>query len=61
MVIDLNQPVSVSDALVLPPSAGFGYRVVIDLFPTTRPKFDALAAGPPISRSAKATPKSWRR
>src|SRR6185436_3563240 len=46
MVIDLNQPVSVSDALVLPPSAGFGYRVVIDLFPTTRPKFDALAGWP---------------
>ncbi len=36
MVIDLNQPVGVSDALVLPPSSGFGYRVVIDLFPTTQ-------------------------
>jgi len=46
MVIDLNSPVSVSDALVLPPSAGFGYRVVIDLFPTTRPKFDAQAGWP---------------
>jgi len=46
MVIDLNQPVTVSDALVLPPSAGFGYRVVIDLFPTTRPKFDAQAGWP---------------
>jgi len=46
MVIDLNQPVSVSDALVIPPSAGFGYRVVIDLFPTTRPKFDASAGWP---------------
>ena len=46
MVIDLNQPVTVSDALVLPPSSGFGYRVVIDLFPTTRPKFDALAGWP---------------
>ena len=46
MVIDLNAPVSVSDALVLPPSAGFGYRVVIDLFPTTRPKFDAQAGWP---------------
>ncbi len=46
MVIDLNQPVSVSDALVLPPSSGFGYRVVIDLFPTTRPKFDAQAGWP---------------
>ena len=46
MVIDLNQPVSVSDSLVIPPSAGFGYRVVIDLFPTTRPKFDAKAGWP---------------
>ena len=46
MVIDLNQPVSVSDALVLPPSAGFGYRVVIDLFPTTRGKFDSQAGWP---------------
>jgi N-acetylmuramoyl-L-alanine amidase len=46
MVIDLNSPVSVSDPLVLPPSAGFGYRVVIDLFPTTKPKFDAQAGWP---------------
>ncbi len=46
MVIDLNQPVTVSDALVLPPASGFGYRVVIDLFPTTRPKFDTLAGWP---------------
>jgi N-acetylmuramoyl-L-alanine amidase len=46
MVIDLNSPVSVSDSLVLPPSAGFGYRVVIDLFPTIRPKFDAQAGWP---------------
>jgi N-acetylmuramoyl-L-alanine amidase len=46
MVIDLNRPVTVSDALVIPPSAGFGYRVVIDLFPTTRPKFDAQAGWP---------------
>lgn len=46
MVIDLNQPVSVSDTLVLPPASGFGYRVVIDLFPTSRPKFDAQAGWP---------------
>jgi N-acetylmuramoyl-L-alanine amidase len=46
MVIDLNSPVTVSDALVLPPSAGFGYRVVIDLFPATRAKFDAQAGWP---------------
>ncbi len=46
MVIDLNSPVTVSDALVLPPSAGFGYRVVIDLFPTNRAKFDTNAGWP---------------
>jgi N-acetylmuramoyl-L-alanine amidase len=46
MVIDLNQPVTVSDALVIPPSAGFGYRVVIDLFPTNRAKFDSQAGWP---------------
>lgn len=45
-VIDLNQPVQVSDALVLPPSNGYGYRVVIDLFPTTQAKFDRTAGWP---------------
>ena len=35
MVIDLNRPVTVADPLVIPPMAGFGYRVVIDLFPAT--------------------------
>ena len=46
MVIDLNRPVTVSDALVIPPSSGFGYRVVIDLFPTSRAKFNAQAGWP---------------
>ena len=46
MVIDLNRPVTVSDALVLPPSAGFGYRVVIDLFPTPQSKFESNAGWP---------------
>ncbi|HWA92053.1 MAG TPA: N-acetylmuramoyl-L-alanine amidase [Rhizomicrobium sp.] len=45
-VIDLDQPVSVSDALVIPPEQGLGYRVVIDLFPTTQAKFDATAGWP---------------
>jgi N-acetylmuramoyl-L-alanine amidase len=46
MVIDLNRPVTVSDALVIPPSAGFGYRVVIDLFPANQNKFSAAAGWP---------------
>jgi len=45
-VIDLNQPVNVSDALVLPPEDGHGYRIVIDLFPTTQAKFDRTAGWP---------------
>ena len=46
VVIDLNQPVALSDALVLPPENGFGYRVVIDLFATTQAKFDHTAGWP---------------
>jgi N-acetylmuramoyl-L-alanine amidase len=46
MVIDLSRPVSVSDPLVIPPSGGFGYRVVIDLFPTDRGKFNTNAGWP---------------
>jgi N-acetylmuramoyl-L-alanine amidase len=45
-VIDLNQPVSVSDALVIPPESGLGYRVVIDLFATSQVKFDQTAGWP---------------
>jgi N-acetylmuramoyl-L-alanine amidase len=45
-VIDLNQPVSVADALVIPPQDGYGYRVVIDLFATTQAKFDQTAGWP---------------
>ena len=53
-VIDLNQPVSASDALLLPPSGGLGYRVVIDLFPTTQAKFDQTAGWPADLRAREA-------
>lgn len=46
MVIDLSRPVTVSDPLVIPPASGFGYRVVIDLFPTQRAKFNTEAGWP---------------
>ncbi len=46
MVIDLNRPVRVADPLVLPPSAGFGYRVVIDMYPAEQEKFDTYAGWP---------------
>ncbi len=45
-VIDLNQPVQVGEAMILPPEKGSGYRVVFDLFPSTQAKFDRLAGWP---------------
>jgi N-acetylmuramoyl-L-alanine amidase len=53
-VIDLNQPVTVSDALVLPPENGNGYRVVIDLFPTTQANFDHTAGWPADLKAKEA-------
>jgi N-acetylmuramoyl-L-alanine amidase len=45
-VVDLNRPVTVGEAMVLPPENGSGYRVVFDLFPTTQAKFDRTAGWP---------------
>jgi len=45
-VIDLNQPVTVAEPMVLPPENGSGYRVVFDLFPTAQAKFDHMAGWP---------------
>jgi N-acetylmuramoyl-L-alanine amidase len=53
-VIDLNQPVSVSAALVIPPERGFGYRVVLDLFPTSQAKFDQTSGWPADLRAREA-------
>ena len=61
MVIDLNRPVTVGDALVLPPSAGFGYRVVIDLFPASRPSSTPMPAGPPTSKQRESDAEKRRR
>lgn len=53
-VIDLNSPASVSTPLVIPPAGGYGYRVVIDLFPTTQDKFDTSAGWPADLRAREA-------
>ncbi|MGZ5997932.1 MAG: N-acetylmuramoyl-L-alanine amidase [Rhizomicrobium sp.] len=53
-VIDLNSPVRVSNALVIPPTGGYGYRAVIDLFPTTQDKFDSSAGWPADLRAREA-------
>ncbi len=45
-VIDLNQPVRMTEPLVLPPQDGYGYRLVLDLFPTTQTAFDKTSGWP---------------
>ena len=45
-VIDLNGAATVAEPLILPPSDGYGYRVVIDLFPTPQTKFEQTAGWP---------------
>jgi len=53
-VIDLNQPMTVSDPLVIPPENGMGYRVVIDLFPAAQPKFDQVSGWPADLKAREA-------
>jgi N-acetylmuramoyl-L-alanine amidase len=53
-VIDLNRPMTVSEPRVLPPSGGFGYRVVIDLFPATADQFDRASGWPADLKAREA-------
>ena len=45
-VIDLNSPVRVGEPQLLPPSDGFGFRLVVDLYPETIADFIARAGWP---------------
>lgn len=59
-VMDLSRPVKPAEPLALPPQAGHGYRIVIDLLPATQKEFK-LAAGWPAdlrAREAAALRKS---
>ncbi len=53
-VIDLNSPVRAAEPMILPPSGGYGYRVVLDLFPTTQAVFDSTAGWPADMRAKEA-------
>ena len=53
-VIDLNSPVSVAEPMILPPQDGYGYRIVLDLFPTTPTKFVAGAGWPADVKAREA-------
>ena len=54
MVIDLSRPARLGETLAIPPAAGFGYRVVIDLFPTSQASFEADAGWPADLRAREA-------
>jgi len=45
-VIDLRRPVAVGQPLILPPRDGYGYRVVIDLLPSSQEKFEQSSGWP---------------
>jgi N-acetylmuramoyl-L-alanine amidase len=51
-VMDLNHAVTVAAPVALAPSGGYGYRIVVDLLPTTQKKF-RLASGWPADLKAR--------
>jgi N-acetylmuramoyl-L-alanine amidase len=50
-VVDLSRPVDVSEPLILPPRDGHGYRIVVDLLPSSQDKFERLAGWPADMRA----------
>src|ERR1051325_6911643 len=53
-VIDLNRPVAISEPVAWPPEGGLGYRIVIDLTPSTQAAFEQ-GAGWPADLKARET------
>lgn len=51
-VIDLNRPVTVGEPMIISPRDGFGYRIVLDLVPTSQAQFE-MAAGWPADLKAR--------
>lgn len=54
-VVDLKQPVKVDGPRLYPPEGGYGFRLVLDLLPTTREDFEAHAGWPKEERAAPPT------
>jgi N-acetylmuramoyl-L-alanine amidase len=57
LIVDLNQPVSARPPVILPPAGGAGYRVVLDLYPTTQAQFERGAGWPAGLRGTEAAPE----
>ncbi len=50
-----------AEPMVLPPQDGYGYRLVLDLFPTTQTAFDKTAGWPADLRAREeAAAARWR-
>jgi N-acetylmuramoyl-L-alanine amidase len=54
VIVDLNSPVSPRTPMILPPVAGMGYRVVLDLYPTTQSQFEQASGWPADLRAREA-------
>ena len=54
IIVDLNSPVSPRTPMILPPVAGMGYRVVLDLYPTTQAQFEQASGWPADLRAREA-------
>jgi N-acetylmuramoyl-L-alanine amidase len=56
LVIDLREPMRVVQAQVVEPGQGHGWRLVVDLAPTTREAFLQALGTPPASATTPAKP-----
>ncbi|MDE2465409.1 MAG: N-acetylmuramoyl-L-alanine amidase, partial [Alphaproteobacteria bacterium] len=45
-VLDLKRPIRLAEPLVLPPEDGYGYRLVLDMYPTSQAAFNKTAGWP---------------
>jgi N-acetylmuramoyl-L-alanine amidase len=57
-VIDLNGPVKAEAPRILPPEGGSGFRLVVDLTPTTAPEFLAHAGWPKDLEQGETSPRT---
>lgn len=57
-VIDLNKPVRVGEPRIYPPQGALGFRLVLDLYPTTSEAFLASSGWPGDRALGSATPQA---
>ena len=60
LVIDLARPATVVAPVVLPPEGGSGYRIILDLIPTTRENFTRASGWPSDLRAKEMAAQTAR-